>query len=175
MRAYMNILNESASSGSDKINEARINEARIEETIEDFRSLVMEFNKPGVELKEFNKAVKKFTKKHPGVVAAIAGAVGLGGYNVAKDADYGGGGGYEQTGGYDSGFESDPRSSSQGIRNRIDNWLADISGDRDGDDYGPYDTNEAATAPKEERYPGWSRPRKGDPVEENSKPVLKRK
>ena len=132
MRTYMNILNESASSGSDKINEAR-----IEETIADFRMLVMEFNKPGVELTEFNKTVKKFAKKHPGVVGAIAAVAGLGAFNAAKDADYGDGGGdsYEQSGGYDS----DPRSSSQGLRNRIDQWRADISGDRNGDDYGEWD------------------------------------
>lgn len=145
MRTYMNILNESASSGSDKINEAR-----IEEAVADFRSLVMELNRPDVELNEFNKTVKKFTKKHPGVVAALAGAVGLGAYNAAQDADYGGGGGYEQSGGYDSegGFDIDPRSSAQGIRNRIDNWLADTSSDRDGDDYGPFESEDSTPTPK---------------------------
>lgn len=136
MRAYMNILNESASSGSDKINEAR-----IDETIEDFRSLVMEFNKPCVELTEFNKAVKKFTKKHPGMVAALAGALGLGAYNAATNG--GDTGGYEQGGYDDSGFV-DPEASSQGLRNRIDNWLADTSSDRDGDDYGPFESEEPA-------------------------------
>jgi hypothetical protein len=127
MRTYMNILNESASSGSDKINEAR-----IEETVADFRSLVMELSQPDVELNEFNKTVKKFTKKHPGVVAALAGALGLGAASAITDNGIGG---YEQSGYDDSGYSVDPRSSPQGLRNRIDQWFADTSSDRDPEQF----------------------------------------